>query len=257
MSQSNPQRFSSKIAMVTGASRGIGAAVASQLAAEGAHVVLVSRDKDSLAEVAASISEHGGQATVMSCHVGRVEAIDQLMGQVEQELGRLDCLVNNAGTNPYFGMAGDAEEWAFDKTFAVNLKGPYFLSARAVKLMAKNGGGSIVNVASIEGLQPARQHLLYAMSKAAMINMSVGFAKEYGPDGIRVNTVCPGVVETRLAKALTENPQVQKMLKYTPAGRHAQPEEMVEGILYLLSDGASYTTATTLTMDGGTLTNAF
>ncbi len=250
-------RFSNKTAIVTGASRGIGEAVARQLAAEGAHVVLTSRTEQSLIEVADSINQAGGKATAMACHVGKTDQIDALMARVESELGSLDLLVNNAGTNPYFGPAADAEPWAFDKTFDVNLKGPYFLSASAVKLMAKSGGGAIVNVASIEALCPARQHLLYAMTKAAMISMTQGFAKECGPAGIRVNAVCPGVVETALAKGLTEDPLVQKMLKYTPAGRHAQPAEMVEGILYLLSDGASYTTGSTLVMDGGTLLNAF
>ncbi len=251
------QRFSNKTAIITGASRGIGEAVARQMANEGAHVVLVSRKAESLAEVADSITQAGGKATAISCHVGEMEQINALMAKVESDIGSLSYLVNNAGTNPYFGPAAEAEPWAFDKTFDVNLKGPYFLSAQAIGLMQKSGGGAIVNVASIEGLQPARQHLIYAMTKAAMISMTQGFAKEYGASGIRVNAVCPGVVETQLAKGLTDDPLVQKMLKYTAAGRHAQPQEMVEGILYLLSDGASYTTGTTLVMDGGTLLNAF
>ncbi|MEM9532273.1 MAG: glucose 1-dehydrogenase [Pseudomonadota bacterium] len=250
-------RFEGRVALVTGASRGIGRAIAEGLAAEGAHVVLTSRDADSLAAVAEAIKSAGGQASVIPCHVGRTEEIDALMDEISKERGRLDCLVNNAGTNPYFGPAADAEPWAFDKTFEVNLKGPYFLSARAVELMKQNGGGAIVNVASIEGLSPARHHLLYAMTKAAMVSMSEGFAKEYGADGIRVNTVCPGVVETRLAKALTDSPMVQKWLSTIPAGRHAQPSEMVQGVLYLLSDGASYTTGSTLTMDGGTMLGSF
>ncbi|MDJ0655990.1 MAG: glucose 1-dehydrogenase [Xanthomonadales bacterium] len=248
--------FSGKVALVTGGSRGIGKAIAMALAERGAEVILVGRNLDSLQAAEKEIEDRGGKATGLACHVGKMDQIQRLFQEIQGHFGRLDMLVNNAGTNPYFGPVEDAEEWAFDKTFAVNLKGPFFLSAGAVKLMRETGAGAIVNVASIVALNPPKGQSLYAMTKAAMVSMTRSFARECGPD-IRVNAVLPGVVDTQLAEALTQSKRVNELLTLTPSGRYGQPDEIVGGVLYLLSDAASYTTGTTLVMDGGTSISGF
>jgi NAD(P)-dependent dehydrogenase (short-subunit alcohol dehydrogenase family) len=243
--------MSGKVAVVNGASRGIGEAIAKGLAECGALVVLTSRRLEAVQKVADEIVDAGGKAVARSCHAGHLEEIDELFQYVAKQFGRLDILINNAATNPYYGPATDLSPEAFDKTVEVNLKGPYFMQARAVPLMAKNGGGSIVNVASIAALVPPFGQAVYAMTKAGLISVTRSFAKEYGKQGIRVNAILPGVVETRLAVAMIEDPGVQKWLSRLPAGRAGQPHEMVAGVLYLVSDQAAYTTGTTLVMDGG------
>ncbi len=243
--------FAGRIALVNGASRGIGAAIASALGECGAHVIATSRKLESVAPVAAAIEKAGGSAEALACHAGRLDQIDALMKTIGERHGRLDLLVNNAATNPYYGPAAEAEEWAFDKTVAVNLKGPLFLCSKAVPLMRAAGGGAIVNVASIAALSPAPLQGIYAMTKAALVSLTRTFAKEHGADGIRVNAILPGLIDTQFASALTEDPRVKAMIEHTAAGRVGQPEEMTGGVLYLLSDRASYTTGTTLVMDGG------
>ena len=243
--------MSGKVAVVNGASRGIGEAIAKGLAECGAIVVLTSRRQEAVQKVADEINEAGGKAVAKSCHAGHLEEIDELFKYVSDTFGRLDMLVNNAATNPYFGPATGLSPKAFDKTVDINLKGPYFMLCRAVPLMAKNGGGSVVNVASIAALISLPGQAVYSMTKAGLISITRSFAKEYGKQGIRVNAILPGVVETRLASALIEDPGVQKWLSQLPAGRAGQPEDMVGGVLYLLSDQAAYTTGTTLVMDGG------
>lgn len=240
-----------KVALVNGASRGIGEAIARGLAACGAQVVLSSRRQEGVQQVADSIVAEGYKAVAHACHAGRLDQIDELFEFVGRKFGRLDILINNAATNPYFGPAADLSPEAFDKTVEVNLKGPYFMISRAVPLMVESGGGSIVNVASIAALKSLPGQAVYAMTKAGLISVTRSFAKEYGAAGIRVNAILPGVVETRLAAGLVEDPSVQKWLSRIPAGRVGQPEDMVAGVLYLVSDQAAYTTGTTLVMDGG------
>jgi len=240
-----------RIALVNGASRGIGAAIARGLAERGATVVVTSRDLAAVEQVAAKIGAAGGEAVAMTCHAGRLDEIDRLFGQVRDAFGRLDILVNNAATNPYFGPAQDLPPAAFDKTVDVNLKGPYFMMARAVPLMAASGGGSIVNVASIAAQVSMPGQAVYAMTKAGLVSLTRAFARECGAQGIRVNAILPGLVETKLARALVDDPRTQKWIAGLPAGRVGQPEDMVAGVLYLVSDGAAYTTGATLVMDGG------
>jgi NAD(P)-dependent dehydrogenase (short-subunit alcohol dehydrogenase family) len=240
-----------KVAVVNGASRGIGEAIARGLAACGAQLVLTSRRQESVQDVADAITADGGKAIARACHAGHMDEIDQLFEFVRSDIGRLDILINNAATNPYFGPATGLTPEAFDKTVDVNLKGPYFMSSRAVPLMAESGGGSIVNVASIAALMSLPGQAVYAMTKAGLVSVTKSFAKEYGSQGIRVNAILPGVVETKLAAAMVEDPSVQKWLSRLPAGRAGQPEDMVAGVLYLASDQAAYTTGTTLVMDGG------
>jgi NAD(P)-dependent dehydrogenase (short-subunit alcohol dehydrogenase family) len=243
--------LSGKVALVNGASRGIGEAIARGLAGCGAQLILSSRDQASVQSVADSIRADGGEAVARSCHAGRLGDIKSLFDSIGDEFGRLDMLINNAATNPWFGPAADLPPEAFDKTVDVNLKGPYYMMAHAVPLMIAGGGGSIVNVASIAALVSMAGQAVYAMTKAGLVSLTKSFAKEYGQQGIRVNAILPGVVETKLASALVEDPGVQKWISRLPVPRAGQPADMVAGVLFLVSDHASFTTGTTLVMDAG------
>ena len=246
--------LSGRIALITGASRGIGEATARLLADQGAHVIISSRRQEALDPVAASIREAGGQATAIAAHQGDAEALKALMGRIEQDFGRLDILVNNAATNPYFGHILDTDSSMIDKTLQVNIKGYFELSQMAGQLMKQQKSGAIVNTASINGVKPGWYQGIYSVTKAAVINMTQSFAKECGPLGIRVNAVLPGLTETKFASALTQNEDMlQRFLPNIPLGRVAQPEEIAPAILYLVSDAASYVTGSTLTVDGGYL----
>ncbi len=244
--------LSGKVALITGASRGIGEATARLLAEQGAHVVISSRKQEDLDRVAAMIQATGGKATAIAAHQGESAALKHLMTEIEQRFGKLDILVNNAATNPYFGHITDTDVSMIDKTLQVNIKGYFELASLAAKLMRKGGGGAIVNIASINGLKPGMFQGIYSISKAAVINMTQAFAKECAPWKIRVNAVLPGLTETKFASALTKNEQILKVaLQSIPLARVAQPAEIAPAILYLVSDAASYVTATTLTVDGG------
>jgi len=241
-----------KVAIVTGASRGIGEAIARGLAAQGATVVLASRKQEALDTVAESIKKDGGKALAVACHTGNPEAISALFDRVKSELGKVDILVNNAAANPYFGPAVDCNEGAFDKTMEVNVKGYFLMSQHAAKMMVEQGSGSIVNVASIAGISPGQMQVVYSMTKAAVINMTKGMAKELGGAGVRVNAIAPGLVETRFASALINSPEIHEMIvSMTALGRHAQPDEMVGAAIYLASDASSYTTGSVIVVDGG------
>ncbi len=242
-----------KIALVTGASRGIGEAIARGFAKHGATVVISSRKQENLDAVAESINERGpGKAIAIAAHAGKKDQIDALFDRVEKDCGRLDVLVNNAATNPYFGTVMDAEEWAFDKTMEVNVRGYFFACQRAARMMIGQGNGSIINIASIGGISPAPLQVVYSMTKAAVISLTKGLAKEVGAQGVRVNAIAPGLVETRFASALIDNPEIHKhVMAMTPMNRHAQPEEIVGAALYLASDAASFTTGSVIVCDGG------
>ncbi len=243
-----------KVAIVTGASRGIGEAIARGMAEQGATVVLSSREHQALVKVAESIATQGGKALPVACHTGRPDAIDSLFARVESELGRVDVLVNNAATNPYFGPVLDAPESVFDKTFEVNVKGYFLMTQRAAKIMADQGGGSVINVASIAGISPIPMQGIYSMTKAAVIAMTKAFAKELGGAGVRCNAICPGLTETRFARVLLETKEFyERFVKDLPLGRHAQPSEMVGAALYLASAASSYTTGAVIVCDGGYL----
>ena len=243
-----------RVALITGASRGIGEATARLLAQHGAHVVISSRKQESLDVVAQSIIDAGGQATAIAAHQGDSDALKHLMSEIQSRFGKLDILVNNAATNPYFGHIADTQISMVDKTLQVNIKGYFELSALASKMMKKNGGGAIVNIASINGVRPGMFQGIYSVTKAAVINMTQSFAKECGAWKVRVNAVLPGLTDTKFASALIENEQMLKMaLPNIPLGRVAQPEEIAPAILYLVSDASSYVTGTTLAVDGGYL----
>ena len=243
-----------KIALVTGASRGIGASIARLLAGQGAHVILSSRKADACESVATEIRNAGGKAEVMACHIGEMEQIEQIFAAIREKHGRLDILVNNAATNPHFGPIHETDLTAFQKTVDVNIRGYFFMSARAVKLMGKTGGGSIVNVASVNGVIPGAFQGIYSITKAAVISMTKAFAKEAAASNIRVNALLPGATETKFASALTQNPAIlNELLKHVPMNRVAQPDEMAGAVLFLVSPAGSYTTGACLNVDGGYL----
>lgn len=243
-----------KIALVTGASRGIGASIARLLAGQGAHVILSSRKADACESVATEIRNAGGKAEVMACHIGEMEQIEQIFSAIREKHGRLDILVNNAATNPHFGPIHETDLTAFQKTVDVNIRGYFFMSARAVKLMGETGGGSIVNVASVNGVIPGAFQGIYSITKAAVISMTKAFAKEAAATNIRVNALLPGATETKFASALTQNPAIlNELLKHVPMNRVAQPDEMAGAVLFLVSPAGSYTTGACLNVDGGYL----
>lgn len=255
MAQNNTFDLDGKIALITGASRGIGAAAAGILAAHGAHVILSSRKEGACEEVAEAIRANGGKASALACHVGEMDDITAAFELIEKTHGRLDILVNNAATNPYFGPIVDTDLGAFQKTVDVNIRGYFFMCALGAKLMAKNSGGSIINVASVNGAIPAAMQGIYSITKAAVLSMTKAFARECAPQGVRVNAILPGATDTKFAAALVQNPAILKMaLQHIPMNRVAQPEEIVGAILYLASPAASYTTGAEINVDGGYLT---
>jgi NAD(P)-dependent dehydrogenase (short-subunit alcohol dehydrogenase family) len=243
-----------RIALVTGASRGIGRAIAVKLAQHGATVFVTSRNVETCRPVADEILAGGGAAEAMACHVGDPQQISATIEAIEQRHGRIDILVNNAATNPYYGPALDMDLAAFQKTVDVNIRGYFWASVEAGRRMRRQGRGSIVNVASVNGVRPMEGQAVYSMTKAAVINMTQGLAKECGRFGIRVNALLPGITETRFAAALHADPKTRALVeKLLPLGRIAQPEEMAGAVLYLVSDAASYTTGSCITVDGGWL----
>ena len=242
-----------KVAILTGASRGIGRAIARGFAEHGAKVVLAARKFDDLALV---VEEIGGErAFAVACHTGRPAEVAKLVAAAVERFGAVDILVNNAATNPYFGPLLDTPDAAFDKTFEVNVKG-YFTCAREFvrHLLGRGAGGTIVNVASVAGMRGSPFQGAYGMTKAAVISLTETLAVELGGQGIRVNAIAPGLIETRFAAAIVGNDSLLKMVTdRTPLGRHGQPEEVVGAALYLASDASSYVNGHTLVVDGGLL----
>ena len=255
MNTENPFDLSGKVALVTGASRGIGESIARAMAKQNAHVIISSRKIEDCQKVANSIIEDGGKASAIACHIGDMQQIENLFQTIKNEQGRLDILVNNAATNPYFGHVLDTDLAAYQKTVDVNIRGYFFMSVAAGKLMRdQDQGGAIINIASINGVVPGAFQGIYSITKAAVISMTKSFAKECANLKIRVNAVLPGATDTRFAAALVKNDTIlQQLMPHLPMQRVAQPNEMAGAVLYLASDAASYTTGSCLTVDGGYL----
>ncbi|BFM17947.1 SDR family oxidoreductase [Maricurvus nonylphenolicus] len=241
-----------KVALVTGASRGIGEAIAKLLAGQGAHVIVSSRKIEDCQAVANAITEAGGSAEAYACHVGDMDQIGAIFEYIKQHHSRLDILVNNAATNPYFGHILDTDLGAYNKTIEVNIRGYFFMSVEAGKIMREQSGGAIVNTASIGALQPQFMQGIYSVTKAAVVNMTKAFAKECAQFGIRVNAILPGLTKTKFASALFDDERMtEKVTSMIPLQRHAMPEEMAGTVLYLASDASSYTTGECIVVDGG------
>ncbi|HPS57498.1 MAG TPA: SDR family oxidoreductase [Spirochaetota bacterium] len=244
-----------KIAVVTGASRGIGESIAKALAEQGAEVIITNKTMEGLPEVEAAIKAAGGKAISKACHNGILAEIDSLFKEIESKYGRLDILVNNAAMNFYFGGIVDASEDVWNKTMDVNLKGNFFMCQYGAKMMMKNGGGSIINVASINGIRPAPMQGVYSITKAGVIAMTKSFAKELAPYKVRVNALLPGLTDTKFASVMVKNEELMEkvLLPMIPMHRPAQPEEMCGAVLYLASDASTFTTGATIVVDGGAL----
>jgi NAD(P)-dependent dehydrogenase (short-subunit alcohol dehydrogenase family) len=241
-----------KVALITGASRGIGQAIAVGYAQAGADVIVVSRKLPDLEKVAQQIRGMGRKSLAVEAHVARMEEIKNLLSKIKEEFGKIDILVNNAGTNPTMASALDVDERAWDSIMNLNLKGLFFLSQAAARVMKEKGGGKIINVASTAGITPDLLPV-YSISKAAVIMATKVMAQQWAQYNIRVNAIAPGLTKTRFSEALWNNPDILKMaMSKTPMGRVAEPEEMVGAAIYLASDASSYVTGQVIALDGGT-----
>ena len=249
----SPDEFSlkGKVALVTGGSRGIGKAIAIGLANAGADVALASRKLPDLEEVAKEIKGTGRKSLAVAAHVGKLEEINNLVSKVKGEFGRIDILVNNAGTNPTMAAAIDIEERAWDSIMNLNLKGLFFLSQAVARVMKEQGGGKIINVASVAGITPDILPV-YSISKAGVIMATKVMAQQWAQYNIRVNAIAPGLTRTRFSEALWSNPAIeQAVMDRTPLRRVAEPDEMVGAVIFLASDASSYVTGHILVVDGG------
>jgi len=241
-----------KVALVTGASRGIGESIAKLLAEQGAHVIVSSRKVESCENVVSQIVEAGGSAEAMACHIGDMDNIEATFSAIASKHEKLDILINNAAANPYFGHILDTDLGAYNKTVEVNIRGYFFMSIAAGQLMKNQGGGCIVNTASINGLRPGDKQGIYSITKAAVISMTKSFAAECARYNIRVNALLPGLTKTKFAGALFENKEMhQAAMSVIPMSRHAEPDEMAGTVLYLVSNASSYTTGECIVVDGG------
>lgn len=241
-----------KVAIVTGASKGIGEHIARGLAEYGAKVVVSSRSQEAVDKVSGSIKTDGFDAVGVACNVGDEEQREQLIAKTLEHYDGVDILINNAATNPVFGKLAEAEEAAFDKIMDVNVKACFMLANKCYPIMQSRGGGSIVNISSVEGLRPSFGLGMYSISKAALIMLTKSQAKEWGRAGIRSNVICPGLIQTKFSAAIWQNEEMLKQFeKHLPSGRMAQPDEMVGLALYLASDAGSYSTGGVYTADGG------
>ncbi|HDQ04127.1 MAG TPA: glucose 1-dehydrogenase [Deltaproteobacteria bacterium] len=240
-----------KVALVTGGSRGIGRASALAMADAGAHVVVSSRKIADLEPVAEEIKAKGVKSLAIAAHNAKIEESQALVERAVKEFGRIDILMNNAGTNPFYGPLMDQDEKTYDVTMNVNLKGILFLSQFAAKIMKGQGGGSIINISSIGGLR-AGDLGVYSVTKAALIMLTEVMAKEWGQYNIRANAIAPGIIKTRLSEALWKDPDVnKKALGQIPMMRLGEPEEIAGAVVFLASPAGSYITGATLVIDGG------
>ena len=240
-----------KVAIVTGASRGIGRSIAEVFAREGAQVVICGRKQETLDQVAKEI---GASVKPVVCHVGKATDIEALVATTTKEFGKIDVLVNNAATNIAQGPCLEMDEGQFDKMVEINLKSTFRLMKLIAPGMCERGSGSIINIASIAGLKPQFHGLLYSMTKAALIMMTQSYALELGPKGVRVNAIAPGLIQTTLSEFYwKDDAQREKVLAAQPIRRIGQPTDVAELALLLASDKGSYMTGQTLVVDGGFL----
>jgi NAD(P)-dependent dehydrogenase (short-subunit alcohol dehydrogenase family) len=254
MSDANWFDLTDKVAIVTGASKGIGKAIAHALGEHGAKVVVSSRDQEACEAVAVELGSAGIEARGIAAHMGEAENIQQLVDHTIEEFGGVDILVNNAATNPVFGPLLQSDALVFDKIMGVNVKGPFELARRVQPSMLERGGGSVINISSVGGVSPEHLLGLYSVSKAALISLTKVMAKEWGSVGIRANAICPGLIKTKFSKALWSNEAILKTVtERLPLGRMGSPEEVAGLAVFLASDASSYCTGGVFTADGGYL----
>jgi NAD(P)-dependent dehydrogenase (short-subunit alcohol dehydrogenase family) len=245
-------QLTDRVALVTGASRGLGSAIAEGLAEHGARVVLSSRTQLDLDQEAARINTRWeGRAVAIAAHAGREADLERLVEQTMERFGRIDILVNNAGTNPYFGTTLDAEPAAWDKTFEVNLRGYFLLTKLVHGAWMEEHGGAVLNIASTGGIRPSLGLGVYDITKAGVIMLTRQLAREIGGT-VRVNCIAPGLFKTRFAQALWGNPEIlERVLASNPMGRIGDPSEVAGAAVFLVSDAASYVNGQVLVIDGG------
>lgn len=243
-----------RVAIVTGASRGIGRAIAQVFAREGATVLICGRKQESLEQAASEPVDGPGRLIPCVCHVGRAEDLKRLLDTAQGQFGKVDILVNNAATNIAQEPVLETDEAKFDKMVEVNLKSAFRLIQAVAPGMCARGWGSIVNVASIAGLRPQHHGMLYSMTKAALIMMTKSYALELGPMGVRVNAIAPGLIQTALSEYYWKGEgKLDQILGKQPIQHLGQPMEIAEMALLLASDRGSYITGQTLVVDGGRL----
>jgi len=246
-----------KVALITGASRGIGQAIAEAYAAAGARVVLSSRKQETLDEVAEGVRAAGGEALPIAAHTGDVEAIQAVVERATEAYGGIDIVVNNAATNPHFGPLLTSEESQWDKILDVNVQGYFRVVKACVPTMRRRGGGQVINMASVAGLEAQPMMGIYCVSKAAVLMLTRVLAAELAADNIRVNAIAPGFVKTKFSSVLWQTPQIYEAIqRVVPQHRMAEPEEITGIALYLASAASSFTTGATFVIDGGQLTGS-
>jgi len=244
-----------KVAVVTGSSKGIGRAIAARLAEHGARVVVSSRKEDACETVAAGIRARGGQAMVIPCHIARKEELQALVDRTTAAWGGIDILVCNAAVNPYLGPAAGASDEVYERIMGANVRSNFWLCNMVLPQMAARGGGSVIIISSIGGLRGSAQLGLYAISKAADMQLARNIAVEWGPKNVRANAIAPGLVRTDFARALWEDPVLyRKRTKDTPLQRIGEPDEIAGAAVFLASKAGSFMTGQTLVIDGGTTT---
>ena len=248
----NQFNLDGKVAIVTGASKGIGESIARGLAEYGAKVVVSSRKQDAVDAVAESFKKDGLEATGIACHVGYEDQLKNLVEETVKQYGGVDILINNAAINPVFGPMVEANSAMFDKIMNVNVKSCLLLGNLCHPIMEKRGGGSVINIASVEGMKPSFGLGIYSVSKAALIMLTKNQAKEWGGQGIRANAICPGLIQTKFSAALWKNDMILKQVEtHLPSGRMAQPDEMAGLAVFLASEASAYCTGGVYTADGG------
>jgi dehydrogenase/reductase SDR family protein 4 len=246
--------LSGKVAIVTGASRGIGESMARGLAEFGAKVVIASRKQEDVDLVAASMINKGMNVLPIECHVGNEDHLQNLVNKTIEKYGGVDILINNAATNPVYAPIDEMSSELFDKMMNINVKAAFTLSNLCLKSMKERGGGSIIHISSVEGTKPSPGLSLYSINKAALIMLSKSQAKEWGVYKVRSNVICPGLVKTKFSSALWSNKDIlNHWNENIPLNRMADPEEMVGLALFLASNASSYCTGASFTADGGYL----
>jgi len=246
-----------KVAIVTGASRGIGFAIAEAFAKAGAKVVLASRKQNALDQAAEKIQSQGGEAFPFAAHTGDSESVSKLVAATLEHYGSIDILVNNAATNPHFGPLLTSEESHWDKILDVNLKGYFRMIKACVESMRQRGGGKVINMASIAGLRYPQGMGIYGISKAGVLMMTQILAVELAADKIQVNAIAPGFIQTQFSRVLWKTPEIhQKLVAQIPQERFGQPDELTGMALYLASRASSFTTGAVMLVDGGQVAGA-